>query len=83
MRRKNVIGKAEIRLATEELLAWRRAREGFAARLREEEDWYRLRVTPRARRNSEGEVIAPTSAWLFNALMQNSSSFTPVLRLQK
>ena len=70
MRRKNIIGKEELRAATEELLAWRRAREGFSARVREEEDWYRLRVTPRARRNSEGEVIAPTSAWLFNALMQ-------------
>ncbi len=70
MRRKTVIGKPEIRAATEELLAWRREKEGFLSRLREEEDWYRLRVTPNARRNSEGEVIAPTSAWLFNALMQ-------------
>ena len=70
MRKKNIIGKAQIRAATEELLAWRRDREGFLARVREEEDWYRLRVTPNARRNSEGEVIAPTSGWLFNALMQ-------------
>ncbi|MBQ3056425.1 MAG: hypothetical protein IJC95_02940 [Clostridia bacterium] len=70
MRRKNIITKAEIRAAAEQLLAWRRAREGFSARVQEEEDWYRLRVMPRAHRNSEGEVIAPTSAWLFNALMQ-------------
>jgi len=70
MRRKNIIGKPQIRAATEELLAWRRERESFLSRVREEEDWYRLRVMPNARRNSEGEVIAPTSAWLFNALMQ-------------
>ena len=70
MRKKNVIGKVQLRAATEELMAFRRAREGFLARVREEEDWYRLRVTPNARRNSEGEVIAPTSGWLFNALMQ-------------
>ncbi len=70
MRRKTVIGKAEVRAAMEELLAWRREREGFFARVRDEEEWYRLRMAPRARRNSEGEVFAPTSAWLFNALMQ-------------
>ena len=70
MKKRNVIGKAEIKAATEELLAWRREREGFAARVREEENWYRLRVAPHARQNSEGERIAPTSAWLFNALMQ-------------
>lgn len=70
MRKRSMIGKAEIRAAMEELLHWRREREGFAARVAEEEEWYRLRVAPRARRNSEGEVIAPTSAWLFNALMQ-------------
>ncbi len=70
MRRKTVIGKAEVRAAMEELLAWRRERESFAARVRDEEDWYRLRMAPRARKNSDGEVTAPTSAWLFNALMQ-------------
>lgn len=70
MRRKTAITKAELRGAMEELLCWRREREGFLTRVRDEEDWYRLRVTPRAHRNSEGESIAPTSAWLFNALMQ-------------
>ena len=70
MKKRNVIGKAEIKAATEELLAWRREREGLATRIREEESWYRMRVAPHARQNSEGERIAPTSAWLFNALMQ-------------
>ena len=70
MKKRTVIGKGEIRAAAEELLAWRREREGFAARVSEEEAWYRLRMAPRARQNSEGERIAPTSAWLFNALMQ-------------
>ncbi|MBQ8351597.1 MAG: hypothetical protein IJW51_04865 [Clostridia bacterium] len=70
MRRKTVIGKAEVRAAMEELLAWRRASECFMARVKDEEEWYRLRVAPRAHKNSEGESFAPTSAWLFNALMQ-------------
>ena len=72
MKKRTVIGKGEIRAAAEELLAWRREREGFAARVSEEEAWYRLRMAPRARQNSEGERIAPTSAWLFNALMQST-----------
>ena len=70
MRRKNVIGKAEIAAAREELLSFAKAREEFAARVAEEENWYRRRVAPRAHRNSEGEIFAPTSAWLFNSLMQ-------------
>ena len=70
MKKKTVIGKEEIRAATEELMRWRRAREPFAARVAQEEDWYRLRMMPKPRENSEGERFAPTSAWLFNALMQ-------------
>ncbi len=70
MRRKNLIGKAEITTAREELLEWHKAREEFAARVADEENWYRRRVAPRAHRNSEGERFAPTSAWLFNSLMQ-------------
>ncbi|MBE6604826.1 MAG: hypothetical protein E7639_03885 [Ruminococcaceae bacterium] len=70
MRKKNVIGKAEIRCAMEELLSFRRAQEGFLSRVRDEEEWYRLRVMPTPAQNSNGEVFAPTSAWLFNALMQ-------------
>ena len=70
MRKKTVIGKAEVRAAMEELLGFRRAQEGFLSRVREEEEWYRLRVAPSPAKNSNGEVFAPTSAWLFNALMQ-------------
>ncbi len=70
MKKRNMVGRAEIKAATEELLGWRREREGLAARIREEENWYRLRMAPHARQNSEGERTAPTSAWLFNALMQ-------------
>lgn len=70
MRKKTVIGKAEVRAAMEELLSWRRASESFFARVRDEEEWYRLRVAPHVHHNSEGEHFAPTSAWLFNALMQ-------------
>ncbi|MBE6581208.1 MAG: hypothetical protein E7650_06295 [Ruminococcaceae bacterium] len=70
MRKKNAIGKAEIRCAMEELLSFRRAQEGFLSRVRDEEEWYRLRVMPSPTQNSNGEVFAPTSAWLFNALMQ-------------
>lgn len=70
MENMNVIDKAAVRAAMEELTAWRRDREPFNARTRDEENWYRMRVAPHNHRNSEGEDIAPTSAWLFNALMQ-------------
>lgn len=70
MKKRTVIGKAEVRAAMEQLLHWRSEREEFNQRVREEEQWYRLRMTPRRHRNSEGEEFAPTSAWLFNALMQ-------------
>lgn len=68
MKRKNPIGTRDVCDAAEELARWRRARETFDRRVTEEEKWYRSRVMP-DRRRAEGE-IAPTSAWLFNSVLQ-------------
>ncbi len=70
MKKKVVIGVPEIRAAMEELKRYRRGREAFNRRVLDEENWYRLRVSPKAHRNAEGESFAPRSAWLFNSLLQ-------------
>ena len=79
MRKKTMIGKSELRAAREELLAFRRAQEGFLARVKDEEEGYRLRVMPSPTQNSNGEIFAPTSAWLFNALMQKHADLMETL----
>ncbi|MBQ8358033.1 MAG: hypothetical protein IJX39_09550 [Clostridia bacterium] len=60
----------QVRKAMEELLDWQRASRDFLARMADEEAFYRLRVMPKGRQNSEGEVFAPTSAWLLNTILQ-------------
>ena len=70
MKKKTVIGKAQLIAAREELARWQRERAPFEARVAQEENWYRMRISPRAHHNTPDEKIAPTSAWLFNALMQ-------------
>lgn len=70
MRKRNRIGVPEVRHAAELLAAYRRGRCETEKRLLAEEDWFRMRVAPRAHRNTEGEEIAPTSAWLLNAILQ-------------
>ena len=65
------IGKIQVRAAMEELLSWQKARVDFIARIDDEENFYRLRVAPRAHRNEgDGEHFAPTSAWLLNTILQ-------------
>ncbi len=54
----------------EELRRFRRARAERENRVREEEKFFRLRVAPKAHRNREGEVFAPSSAWLVNTVLQ-------------
>ena len=65
-----IIDTPQIRGAMEELLRWQKANEDFFARVEDEENFYRLRVAPRAFRNSDGERFAPTSAWLLNTILQ-------------
>lgn len=65
-----IIDVPQIRGAMEQLTAFQRSRADFLARIGEEENFYRMRVAPKGRRNSEGESFAPTSAWLVNTILQ-------------
>ena len=69
MKRK-IIDVPQIRGAMEELLRWQREKSDFLARVENEEQFYRLRVAPKAHQSSEGERFAPTSAWLLNTVLQ-------------
>ena len=64
------VGQKEVREATEELRRFRRARAERENRVREEERFFRMRVAPKVHRNKEGEVFAPSSAWLVNTVLQ-------------
>jgi hypothetical protein len=70
MKENRIIDVADLRAASELLDSYRKAREGFHTRVREEENWYRMRISPKKHMSAEGEAFAPTSGWLFNALMQ-------------
>ena len=54
---KKTIDIAQIRAAAEELSDWQQARAEHLARMADEENFFRLRVAPKGRRNSEGEEI--------------------------
>lgn len=68
--KEKIIDVPQIRGAMEELMRWQRSRAEHLARMSDEENFYRMRVTPKGRRNSEGESFAPTSAWLVNTVLQ-------------
>ena len=68
--KKKIMDAARVRAAMEELEKWQHASAAFRARVEDEEKFYRLRVQPKAHVSSEGEVFAPTSAWLLNTVLQ-------------
>ena len=70
MRKKNIIDAAKVKAAMGELISWQGAQAEFLARVAAEEEFYRMRVCPKVHANTEGERFAPTSAWLFNTLVQ-------------
>ena len=65
-----IIDTPQVRGAMEELLRWQKSNCDFFARVEDEENFYRMRVAPRAHQNSDGERFAPTSAWLLNTVLQ-------------
>ena len=65
-----IIDTPQVRGAMEELLRWQKSNYDFFARVEDEENFYRMRVAPRAHQNSDGERFAPTSAWLLNTVLQ-------------
>lgn len=70
MMEKMPVGMREVREFFEELRRFRRARAERENRVREEEKFFRMRVAPKAHRNKEGEIFAPSSAWLVNTVLQ-------------
>ena len=68
--KQKVIDVPQIRGAMEELMRWQRDRAEFNARVADEEEFYRLRVKPKAHRGESGEQFAPTSAWMLNTILQ-------------
>ena len=63
------IGKREIEKARDTLEKYRQGKSALDARIRENEEWYRMRhweITGHSRNPSEPE---PTSAWLLNSLI--------------
>ena len=70
MKKELPVGQEQLREAAAELRRFRRARAAFENRVREEEKFFRMRVAPKAHKNTEGEGFAPTSAWLVNTILQ-------------
>ena len=66
----NQINKESIQAAAAELRRFRRGRSAFESRVKEEEEFFRLRVSPKVHKNTEGESFAPRSAWLLNTVLQ-------------
>lgn len=66
------IGEKELNRAQRALEEYKRGKENLEARIKEDEDWYRLRHWEVIRRKRGQKIDGrpePSSAWLFNAIM--------------
>ena len=68
-----VIGEDEVRAAAAVLEKYRAARMNLEKRIRENEQWYRMRHWEQLR--PAGEREKKQSAWLFNALLNKHADF--------
>lgn len=66
---KTVVGEQEVRRAQELLAKYKAGKKVLEARVVEEERWYRLRHWDVIRDGADSTRPEPTSAWLFNAIM--------------
>lgn len=66
---KEIIGKKEIREATEILQKYKSGKANLENTIVENERWYKLRHWEFIRRKEKGQDPEPTSAWLFNTIM--------------
>lgn len=66
---KEIIGKKEIREATEILQKYKSGKANLENTIVENERWYKLRHWEYIRRKEKGQSPEPTSAWLFNTIM--------------
>ena len=64
-----VIGVKEIREATATLRKYKDGKSNYDKTVIENERWYKLRHWEQIRRNNQGAGVEPTSAWLFNTIM--------------
>lgn len=67
--RRDRIGKKEIAKAIETLTRYKQGKTNLEARVVEDELWWELRHWEAIRRKKQGETVEPTSAWLFNCIM--------------
>lgn len=65
----SVIGEKEIAEAAKILAEYKNGKENLENRIVEDEQWYKLRHWEVIRRNSENPQPQPTSAWLFNSIL--------------
>ena len=71
------IGTEEIRAAAAELEKYRSAKQNLEARIKENEQWYRLRHWEQLRAPNERRRNG--SAWLFNSLLNKHADFTDAI----
>ncbi len=64
-----VIGKEEVAKATETLTKYKQGKENLETRIVEDELWYELRHWEAIRKNNSSDAPEPSSAWLFNAIL--------------
>lgn len=64
-----IIGKKEIRRAVEILQKYKNGKANLENTIVENERWYKLRHWEYIRRKESGQSPEPTSAWLFNSIM--------------
>ena len=66
---RQVIGEKEVARAIDILTRYKNGKSNLENRVVEDERWYQLRHWEVIRRGKKGEEPEPTSAWLFNAIM--------------
>lgn len=72
LERKPLIGKEELQRAGELLAKYKQGKQNLESRIVEDELWWELRhweAIRQARKDQEGGTPEPTSAWLFNAIL--------------
>nr|DAX92712.1 MAG TPA: portal protein [Caudoviricetes sp.] len=71
----NKIGEEQIKNALEILKKYKSQKKNFDARVIENEEWWKLRHWNRIR-NTNTESVEPTSAWLFNSIMNKLADYS-------
>lgn len=73
-KQKIVVGKNQLRDAEEVLKKYKSGKSNFTARVIDDEEWWKLRHWDRLRKDNN-TMIQPTSAWLFNSVMNKVADY--------